>query len=68
MAGAINAGTVWVNTYRIGAAQTPTGGFRNSGHGRERGLEGLDEYTRTKNVMIDLGDTTNDPFAEVDPA
>jgi acyl-CoA reductase-like NAD-dependent aldehyde dehydrogenase len=57
------AGTVWVNTYRSSAAQAPFGGVGKSGHGRERGEEALDEYLRTKNVMIDLGDTTPDPFA-----
>jgi acyl-CoA reductase-like NAD-dependent aldehyde dehydrogenase len=61
----INAGTVWVNTYRASAAQAPFGGMGKSGHGRERGAEALDEYLRTKNVMIDLGDTTADPFAPI---
>ena len=58
------AGTVWVNTYRASAAQAPFGGVRRSGYGRERGLEALDEYLRTKNVMIDLSGNTSDPFAE----
>ncbi|MQA98158.1 MAG: aldehyde dehydrogenase family protein [Streptosporangiales bacterium] len=57
------AGTVWVNTYRTSAAQAPFGGVRRSGYGRERGVEALDEYLRTKNVMIDLSDDTRDPFA-----
>lgn len=59
----INAGTVWINTYRISAAQAPFGGVGKSGYGRERGFEALDEYLRTKNVMIDLNDHTVDPFA-----
>ncbi|WP_415853698.1 aldehyde dehydrogenase [Sinomonas sp. G460-2] len=57
------AGTVWVNTYRYSAAQAPFGGVKRSGYGRERGLEALDEYLRTKNVLIDLSDTVRDPFA-----
>ncbi len=57
------AGTVWVNTYRKSAAQAPFGGTRRSGYGRERGAEALDEYLRTKNVMVDLSEQTHDPFA-----
>src|SRR5262249_54898696 len=57
------AGTVWVNTYRASAAQAPFGGVRRSGYGRERGSEALDEYLRTKNVMIDLSGRPADPFA-----
>jgi aldehyde dehydrogenase (NAD+) len=57
------AGTVWVNTYRASAAQAPFGGVRRSGYGRERGAEALEEYLRTKNVMIDLSGETADPFA-----
>jgi acyl-CoA reductase-like NAD-dependent aldehyde dehydrogenase len=64
VAAALVAGTVWVNTYRISAAQAPFGGVKHSGFGRERGAEALDDYLRTKNVMIDLGSGTDDPFAE----
>lgn len=59
----LRAGTVWINTYRASAAQAPFGGTRNSGYGRERGLEALQEYLTTKNVMIDLSGTTADPFS-----
>jgi acyl-CoA reductase-like NAD-dependent aldehyde dehydrogenase len=57
------AGTVWVNTYRASAAQAPFGGSRRSGYGRERGAEALQEYLKTKNVMIDLSGATADPFS-----
>lgn len=57
------AGTVWINTYRYSAAQAPFGGVKQSGYGRERGLEALDEYLRTKNVLMDLSDEVRDPFA-----
>lgn len=56
------AGTVWVNTYRASAAQAPFGGMRRSGYGRERGPQALEEYLRTKNVMVDLSGHTHDPF------
>lgn len=58
----LDSGTVWVNTYRTSAAQAPFGGVKWSGYGRERGIEGLMEYTRVKNTMIDLSDTVRDPF------
>jgi acyl-CoA reductase-like NAD-dependent aldehyde dehydrogenase len=56
------AGTVWVNTYRYSAAQAPFGGVKKSGYGRERGIEAVDEYLRTKNVLLDLSDDVRDPF------
>jgi (Z)-2-((N-methylformamido)methylene)-5-hydroxybutyrolactone dehydrogenase len=62
VAKALVAGTVWVNTYRAAAAQAPFGGTRRSGYGRERGHEALQEYLRTKNVMVDLSGRTADPF------
>jgi aldehyde dehydrogenase (NAD+) len=54
VAKAVRAGTIWVNTYRMNPVQAPSGGFKNSGYGRERGVEVLAEYTTTKNIMIDL--------------
>jgi aldehyde dehydrogenase (NAD+) len=60
---AIRAGMVWVNTYRAAAAQTPFGGVKESGFGRERGEEGFYEFLRTKNVMVDFSDDSCDPFA-----
>lgn len=59
----IRAGTVWVNTYRAVAVQAPFGGFKDSGFGRERGEIALEEFTNTKNVMIDFSDEERDPFA-----
>ena len=59
----LQAGVVWVNTYRVVAAQAPFGGVKESGFGRERGVEGLLEFTQTKNVMIDWSGTQRDPFA-----
>jgi aldehyde dehydrogenase (NAD+) len=64
MVEAIHAGTVWVNTYRMAQAMAPFGGFRDSGFGRERGLEALDQYLQTKNVLIDYARDVRDPFAD----
>ena len=60
---AIQAGTVWVNTYRAVACQSPFGGTKESGFGRERGEAALDEFTTSKNVMIDYSDSIRDPFS-----
>jgi acyl-CoA reductase-like NAD-dependent aldehyde dehydrogenase len=60
---AMDSGVVWVNTYRMVASQAPFGGRKQSGFGRERGEEGLAEFTNVKNVMIDFSDDIRDPFA-----
>ena len=62
VAHAVNAGTVWVNTYRVLAYNVPYGGFNQSGIGRENGLEGLDAYLQTKSVWIELTGQSRDPF------
>jgi len=59
----LEAGTVWVNTYRTSVAQAPAGGTKQSGFGRERGWYGLLEYMHVKNVMIDFSDDARDPFS-----
>jgi acyl-CoA reductase-like NAD-dependent aldehyde dehydrogenase len=60
---AINAGVVWVNTYRVAAPQAPFGGMKNSGFGRVRGEAGIREFTQTKNVFIDFSGDKRDPFS-----
>ncbi|MFE4053717.1 aldehyde dehydrogenase family protein [Streptomyces sp. YIM B13518] len=55
MAAAIEAGTVWVNTWaEMSTGNLPFGGYKQSGLGREGGLEGLDTYTQVKTVRIAL--------------
>ena len=63
MARAIEAGVVWVNTYRASFVGAPFGGTKLSGVGRERAIQSLREYTKVKNVMIDLSEEERDPFA-----
>jgi len=59
---AMEAGTVWVNTYRTVSYMAPFGGYKRSGIGRESGREAIDAYLQTKTVWIDaLGQTAN-PF------
>jgi len=48
----IRAGIVWVNTYRAISPIAPFGGFKQSGYGRESGLDAVHDYTRTKSVWI----------------
>lgn len=63
MAKKLQAGTVWVNTYRNAAAGAPFGGIKNSGYGRERSHHAILDYTYIKNVMIDTSDSERDPFS-----
>ena len=51
----IQAGTVWVNTYRNTVPQSPFGGYKTSGLGRESGFEGIKEYLQVKSIWVDLG-------------
>ena len=51
---ALHTGTVWINTYNLYDAASPYGGVKASGFGRESGLAGLDFYTQTKSVWVDL--------------
>ena len=62
MAKRLRAGTVWVNTYRRTNYATPFGGMKESGLGRENGLEAIHEYTEVKSVWIDTGAGIKDPF------
>jgi betaine-aldehyde dehydrogenase len=48
----IQAGTTWVNSPPIARAEVPFGGFKQSGFGRELGVEGLDHYFETKSIQI----------------
>ncbi len=58
----LQAGTVWVNTYRIGGASTPFGGYKHSGIGREGGVEAIKDWVHTKTVWICGKPDTNFPF------
>ncbi len=48
----IEAGTTWVNSPPISRAEVPFGGFKQSGFGRELGLEGLEHYYETKSIQV----------------
>jgi len=58
----IDAGTVWINTYRSAAYMSANGGMKNSGYGRRGGFEVMREFSRLKNVLIDYSGAMQDPF------
>ena len=62
VAHALKAGTVWINAYRTVSFTAPFGGYKQSGIGRENGLESLEGYTQTKTVWVELSGKTRDPF------
>ena len=51
----VDSGQVGVNVHAAMSAETPFGGNRESGWGREFGREGLDGYLKTKAISINLG-------------
>ncbi len=52
VASRIEAGTVWINDYHLLSAAAPRGGFKDSGIGRELGLEGILELTQTRHIFV----------------
>jgi (Z)-2-((N-methylformamido)methylene)-5-hydroxybutyrolactone dehydrogenase len=58
----LEAGTVWINTYRAVSYMSPFGGYKRSGIGRESGMDSLKEYLQTKSVWIDIGGNVPNPF------
>jgi (Z)-2-((N-methylformamido)methylene)-5-hydroxybutyrolactone dehydrogenase len=62
VANALRAGTVWINAYRTVSFNTPFGGMKMSGFGRENGLDSIDGYTSVKAVWVELSGQTRDPF------
>jgi aldehyde dehydrogenase (NAD+) len=55
LAGALHAGTVWINTYNQYDSASPFGGYKSSGYGRDLGMQAtLDEYTQVKSVWVAL--------------
>lgn len=52
----LDAGTVWVNVWNKSFPEIPVGGTKDSGVGRELGMEGLEEFTKVKGVHIFPGE------------
>ncbi|HAV46260.1 MAG TPA: betaine-aldehyde dehydrogenase, partial [Halomonas sp.] len=53
-------GICWINTWGESPSEMPVGGYKESGIGRENGVETLNHYTQTKSVQIEMG-----PFESV---
>lgn len=62
MARQLQAGTVWINMYRAMTFNSPFGGYKSSGIGRQNGIEAMDQYLQTKSVWCELSDDVQDPF------
>jgi acyl-CoA reductase-like NAD-dependent aldehyde dehydrogenase len=58
----LDAGTVWLNTSAMSNIESPFGGNKNSGIGREDGVEGLLEYLKVKNHIMYVGEPYFDLF------
>ncbi|MEM7073555.1 MAG: aldehyde dehydrogenase [Pseudomonadota bacterium] len=56
MASAVQAGIVWVNTYRVVSPIAEFGGIKGSGYGRESGFQAMYDYTRPKTVWMNMSD------------
>jgi acyl-CoA reductase-like NAD-dependent aldehyde dehydrogenase len=52
----IDAGTVWINTYKKFSISTPFGGMKQSGMGREKGRDGVRAYMRQKSLYWGLNE------------
>ncbi len=64
MAEKLQAGTVWVNTYRAVSYVSPFGGYKKSGLGRESGQEMIKDYMQTKSVWISTATDVPNPFIQ----
>ncbi|HMO59741.1 MAG TPA: aldehyde dehydrogenase family protein [Roseiflexaceae bacterium] len=50
----IRAGTIWINDHHLIHPHAPFGGYKQSGIGREHGLQGMLAYTEAKHIHVDL--------------
>jgi acyl-CoA reductase-like NAD-dependent aldehyde dehydrogenase len=64
MAEKLQAGTVWVNTYRAISYVSPFGGYKRSGLGRESGQDMIKEYLQVKSVWISTATNVPNPFIQ----
>ncbi|CDS36729.1 aldehyde dehydrogenase mitochondrial [Echinococcus multilocularis] len=54
VAQALEAGTVWINSYNTSPVMQPFGGYKHSGIGRENGKDGLKFFTEVKTVSMSI--------------
>ena len=58
----LQAGVCWLNTYNITPVELPFGGYKQSGMGRENGLEAIEHYTQVKTVYVEM-DRIENPYS-----
>lgn len=63
MADRVEAGTVYINNYFNAATQSPVGGYKQSGYGRENGWDGMRCFLQSKSVWLSTNPHQPDPFA-----
>lgn len=56
MIGELQAGTTWINNYNLAPVETPWGGYKKSGVGRENGLAGIESWTQLKSVYVEMNE------------
>ena len=56
VANRLQAGSVWINDYNVTPPEVPFGGYKQSGLGRENGLQAIEHYTQVKTIYANLGD------------
>ncbi|WP_027965599.1 aldehyde dehydrogenase [Halomonas halocynthiae] len=59
LAAILEAGTVWINTYKTFSISTPFGGYKESGLGREKGRKGIQAYMQQKSLYLGLNHNPN---------
>ncbi|RAH36423.1 aldehyde dehydrogenase [Halomonas sp. SL1] len=59
LADRLEAGTVWINTYKKFSISTPFGGYKESGLGREKGRQGIQAYMQQKSLYLGLDANPN---------
>jgi betaine-aldehyde dehydrogenase len=63
VARALEAGMVWINTYKQFSTAAPFGGFKDSGLGREKGLQGIRTYQQVKTLFWSMSDSFDGGFS-----
>lgn len=56
VASQLEAGQIYINEYQAGGVETPLGGYKQSGYGREKGIEALHHYTQLKCITIRIAE------------
>ncbi len=56
VANRLQAGSVWINDYNVTPPEVPFGGYKQSGLGRENGLQAIEHFTQVKTIYVNLGD------------